>query len=438
MISFLKKIFGLHLLPVIFFISLANTVNAQWVRVDTSGIPKCIAGDGEYIYVGFHGGYYHPGDTAAARNIIRSGDGGLTWENVSNGLTSESIYSLNIESLCSVGSNMLAGTRNGIFISSDQGDNWIQTNYDPLFGEVTALFAIDSFIFAGSADDNQIIIKPGLFISSDEGQSWLRSDSGLWDPLSGVYPSIYALTSIDTTIFAGTKYGVFSSNDKGKTWIWDTLGVFTTSFAVIDSTLFAGHYGSSFISRSKNLGISWTRCDSGLPSPGGIPFLAAGGNKLIAGTHFNGVYYSKDMGNHWKPVNEGFDSFSDWISTVGIIDNYVFAGTESGLWWRPLSEITSIERFSPVHPKGFELRQNYPNPFNSVTVISWKLAVDSHVNLSIYNILGQKLTTLVNKRQSAGDYQFEWNAGSLSSGVYIYTLETSRGFKQSRKLILLK
>ena len=435
MISFFKKIFGLHLLPVIFFISLANTVNAQWVRVDTSGIPKCIAGDGEYIYVGFHGGYYHPGDTAAARNIIRSGDGGLTWENVSNGLTSASIYSLNIESLCSVGSNMLAGTRNGIFISSDQGDNWTQTSYDPVHGDVFDFLVVDSLIFSAADAGENAFDQGGIFLSTDNGQTWARSDSGLED--SYYSHRVRAFANIGSTLFAGTWFGgIYSSNDTGKTWKKLGGGYGLKSFAVIDSLLFSGYFDRTPI-RISNFGANWERCDYGLPDHG-VPYLAASSNNLIAGTNFNGVYYSKDMGNHWKPVNEGLDSLSDGISSIGIIDNYVFAGTESGLWRRPLSEITSIERFSPVHPKGFELRQNYPNPFNSVTVISWKLAVDSHVNLSIYNILGQKLTTLVNKRQSAGDYQFEWNAGSLSSGVYIYTLETSRGFKQSRKLILLR
>ena len=247
MISILQKLFGSHLLLIVLVISMVNIVNAQWVRVDSSGIPTCFTSDGKYIYAGFHGGAYTPGDTSAARNIIRTSDNGLTWENVSNGLISGSMYSLNIQSLCVKGNNILTGTQYGVFISSNHGDSWVKTNFDPLNGDVTALLVVDSLIFAGSAYENQTIIKPGLFISSDEGQSWTRSDSGLWDTLSGVYPSVYALTSIGSTIYAGTNHGVFSSIDRGKTWIWDTLGVFTTSFAVIDSALFAGHLGASFV-----------------------------------------------------------------------------------------------------------------------------------------------------------------------------------------------
>ena len=86
----------------------------------------------------------------------------------------------------------------------------------------------------------------------------------------------------------------------------------------------------------------------------------------------------------------------------------------------------------------FVLQQNYPNPFNNSTMINYQLAATSDVNLSVYNILGQKVATQVNKNQTAGNYNIEWDASGFASGIYIYTLETSTGFKQSRKLLLLK
>lgn len=91
---------------------------------------------------------------------------------------------------------------------------------------------------------------------------------------------------------------------------------------------------------------------------------------------------------------------------------------------------------------GFVLHQNYPNPFNPTTVISWQLAVSSHVELAIYNLLGQKIRTLVNARQPAGSHQVEWNgrdeAGrEVANGVFLYKL-TAGDFVQSRKMLLLK
>jgi len=88
--------------------------------------------------------------------------------------------------------------------------------------------------------------------------------------------------------------------------------------------------------------------------------------------------------------------------------------------------------------KQFALDQNYPNPFNPKTIISYQLPAAGKVELSIYDIRGQKLTTLVNNNQLTGHYKVEWDAAGFASGVYIYTLQTSNGFKKSRKLILLK
>ena len=89
----------------------------------------------------------------------------------------------------------------------------------------------------------------------------------------------------------------------------------------------------------------------------------------------------------------------------------------------------------------FELYQNYPNPFNSMTSIGYQLSAVSNVDLSIYNTLGQKLSTLVSERQRAGNYKVEWDASEYASGVYIYTFRAEGNghtFMQYRKLVLLK
>ena len=89
----------------------------------------------------------------------------------------------------------------------------------------------------------------------------------------------------------------------------------------------------------------------------------------------------------------------------------------------------------PLEPT---LSQNYPNPFNPKTVINYELRITDYVNLSIYNILGQKVASLVDKKQQAGSYNVQWDASAFASGVYFYILETSTGLKLSKKLVLLK
>ncbi len=90
----------------------------------------------------------------------------------------------------------------------------------------------------------------------------------------------------------------------------------------------------------------------------------------------------------------------------------------------------------------FELYQNYPNPFNGSTTIPFDIENDSKVKLVIYNILGQKINTLVNKNCGAGHYDITWNGqnnyGNLvSSGVYFYKIETDSNSKV-QKLVYIK
>ena len=85
----------------------------------------------------------------------------------------------------------------------------------------------------------------------------------------------------------------------------------------------------------------------------------------------------------------------------------------------------------------FALYQNYPNPFNPSTTIEYSLAKAAKVDLSIYNVLGQKIATLVNSRQSAGIQQVVFDASKLSTGVYFYRIQAD-DFVQVKKMLLMK
>ena len=94
-------------------------------------------------------------------------------------------------------------------------------------------------------------------------------------------------------------------------------------------------------------------------------------------------------------------------------------------------------------PTSFGLDQNYPNPFNPTTIIQYRLKEPTEVKLIIYNILGQKVITLVNHQQLAGNYSVQWNAtneyGSrVSTGIYFYRLVAGNKFTEVKKMILLK
>jgi len=96
----------------------------------------------------------------------------------------------------------------------------------------------------------------------------------------------------------------------------------------------------------------------------------------------------------------------------------------------------------PLLPDAFSLSQNYPNPFNPETVIKYILPEDCYVELTIYNIVGQKVKTLVNQYQNAGYKMMHWNGkddkgNEIASGVYFYKIETPK-YSESKKMVLLR
>ena len=104
---------------------------------------------------------------------------------------------------------------------------------------------------------------------------------------------------------------------------------------------------------------------------------------------------------------------------------------------------TDVQVMNPDVPTNFGLDQNYPNPFNPTTIIQYRIKEPTDVKLIIYNILGQKVTTLVNQEQLAGNYSIQWNAtnefGSrVSTGIYFYRLIAGNKFTEVKKMILLK
>jgi hypothetical protein len=93
--------------------------------------------------------------------------------------------------------------------------------------------------------------------------------------------------------------------------------------------------------------------------------------------------------------------------------------------------------------KKYELYQNYPNPFNPSTSIKYSIANNSYVKIVVYNMIGQKIQTLVNSFKEAGNYKINWNAGNLASGIYFYSInairnDNSKNFYSVKKMILLK
>jgi len=102
-----------------------------------------------------------------------------------------------------------------------------------------------------------------------------------------------------------------------------------------------------------------------------------------------------------------------------------------------LRNATSASGYFSEMPSEIELLQNYPNPFNPTTSIRYNLPVQTQVRIEVYNLMGQRIATLVNGVESAGFHTVNFDASALSSGLYIYRLQAGE-FIQTRKMMLVK
>jgi len=113
---------------------------------------------------------------------------------------------------------------------------------------------------------------------------------------------------------------------------------------------------------------------------------------------------------------------------------YLYGAIIDGVQWG--GTIMNIPE-DDFHPSSVVIYQNYPNPFNPSTTIQYQLNRASFVVLEVFNNLGQKLETLVNEPQPAGNYKIRFDGSKLVSGVYYYRLEAG-GFSQQKKMLLVK
>ena len=136
---------------------------------------------------------------------------------------------------------------------------------------------------------------------------------------------------------------------------------------------------------------------------------------------------------------ELFDAINgQFVGTGPEISLDIQAGDTRLFKWESTSNI-SIENHLPLK---YSIQQNYPNPFNENCCIKYQIANKEKVIINIYNILGEKVKTLINEEKDTGNYQIKWNgkddAGNImKSGVYLYKIQAG-AFQQSQKMILLK
>lgn len=374
---------------------------SQWQHV-TNGIENryvyTLAVQGNTIYAG-----------ASIGGVYFSSNNGSSWQQTS--LSSPVIQNLYVD-----GNFLFAGTgAHGIYYTSNNGINWIQTN---LTNKTIFSFTKKNNTYFAGSDSN------GVYASAFNGVSWVPAG------LAG--KTVYALTQAGGNIIAGlSNNGMYVSTDEGASWIPApvfNLAVF--QFAVDNSSVFAGT--SAGVYKSTNFGFNWSQIGLDEEIVGSI---AISGSNIFAGTFSAGVYVSNNYGTNWIQRNEGLTQLT--ASSMCILNNYIYNGTQSSVFRRPINELIGIQQISSEIPLGFSLSQNYPNPFNPVTNIKFDVPQSGFIELKIYNINGKEVTQLVHQYLNAGSYKYDFDALGLPSGVYFYRLGTE-DFTDVKKMILIK
>ena len=157
---------------------------------------------------------------------------------------------------------------------------------------------------------------------------------------------------------------------------------------------------------------------------------------LLHAAEVDGPWEKRFMKKTWS-----FENTDKWFKKWRF-EIYELNGDVEGLMqmaeWELLGKLASgVKEKVPVQPTEFALAQNFPNPFNPTTTISYSVKTTGNVELKIYDLLGREVISLVNGIKNPGQYQVNFNAQDLSSGIYIYTLKSNDGIT-SKKMVLMK
>lgn len=447
----------------------------------------------------YHEIVYHPTDPeiiyfTCDGGVFRTTDGGQTTENCNGGYQTTQFYngtsSSNTDSAFFIGGkqdNMLAAYDGELFwrrIGPTADGSWTAMNQDNnniiylswqflsilrytnrgSVGTSEATFVSplgrqsQNFIapYVLSPVDNRTIYAGSILVhrSTNEGGSWINTNNG--QPLDGnPMLSMAASHQSADVVYVGTtplfqRAHIYRTENGGSSWIDITGNLpdrYPTDLALDPNSdqkayLTFGGFGSSHAFKSENGGDAWIDIGAGLPD---VPTWAVivdpdFPNEIYVGNDL-GVYYSPDGGSTWIEFADGLpDAIIAMDLTISQANRSLRVATHgNGVYERKLvGGASTAVTDSDFQPADFQLEQNYPNPFNPTTTIRFSLKRAQHITLTVYDLLGHEVATLVDELKSTGTHEVEFDATAFgSSSVYFYRLRAGR-FTQKRKMVFAK
>ncbi|MCK6603551.1 MAG: choice-of-anchor A family protein [Ignavibacteriaceae bacterium] len=357
--------------------------------------------------------------------IYRSTDGGLTFSHLNPGMGAAFIWSIAVGS----GNTLYASTERGVYKSTDNGTTWVSSGLASSDVRGLAINPSDGAIYAATWGT-------GAYKSTDNGANWTQINNGLEN---------LAASSIlihNNTILIGTFGGsIGKSVDGGASWAMINAGTpYIWSLGKSSNgTIFAGAYGSGLFV-SNDAGASWFRESSGLNASYIYGITGDQSGNVFLSSWNNGIWFASpstfdnNASYNWQSI--GMQGTRVTAIVYNQADGSLLAATSNGQFFK--NDAPTSNRESGITAPGeFALMNNYPNPFNPSTVIEFSVKTREFVTLSVYNISGELVSTLLSNELNPGKYSISFDARGLASGIYIYRLSSPSG-NIVRKMILQK
>lgn len=362
--------------------------------------------------------------------IMRSTNNGHTWVSINEGLTSFQILCININPKGEV----YTGTSKGELFKYN-GQNWSKLNVPWNLMQVRSVVFQGEDIIVGLYDPNGSKKNSIIYFTDNNGATWniVKSDTTAFGIISmisipnGKLCVSYAGSANTHLITYKNSTTEYIGTDK------DTLGFACLSYDSLTNTIYGGSASGVY---KYDGNTSWELLNTGI-SPKWVSSIAFNQYGIMfAGTFGYGIYRASNMGASWSAqLNDGLST--NWIRRLFFDKNgYLYVTTDNGVL-RSKNLITGINTRQDFYPNIYKLYQNYPNPFNPSTTISFSLSSPGTVELSIYNLLGEKVTTLISEYMPSGFYQKIYIPNNISSGVYFFKLNIGNNII-SRKMIYVK
>lgn len=331
---------------------------------------------------------------SAGTLLLKTTNGGDSWSRLR--IPDEFYYAVHF---LDSSNGLLGGTGGKILRSTDGGLTWTPAIVD---SAIYAYFNVRHFQFYshdyGFAMGGQLDITGVVWRTFDGGRKWTAFQASN-EPVHGLH-FIDSLNMITVSGDFDAGSSMSRSTDGGQTWEYIYLGVWGEARTLTFRT----------------------------PSEGWCPLGFAGTYMLTT-----------DTGTTWSVFNapDGYGIFDAMF--VDSTHGYMVGASGTLLSYKPST--VGVNAPGQVFPVTSKLDQNYPNPFNPVTVIPYDLSQECNVVITVYDVAGRKVRTILRSRQESGHHQVTFDATDLGSGVYYYELATENAGVRSaqiRKMVLLR